>query len=306
MPKVKISYHIMPYEIDYALLSYIQLKKSMYHIDKEFEIEIDTVMNCSNYLIDWNKTKLPKEFFIQKFNDLNVLLKDFKVNQKIYEGDDCYGLLDMQRDSYREDIDYYMNITPDMYFSEHLLSLMLESTKVIKNKYYVVTPEVHKMWDDTWDEITNKQYASVPYEKWNDVDVFDIRYNLKNSDDEIKLEPTQRSKWAWWLDLYNKAFYEELAPVHDDWYGYGPWDWYSLMLTEFAKDRGVDFQEYVLRGQTIFEYPIGPLKNKGFTSYYKDFMSLKGNSSQQRQHFESNMGAYLKKGIEDLKQKGII
>jgi hypothetical protein len=37
-------------------------------------------------------------------------------------------------------------------------------------------------------------------------------------------------------------------------------DWYSLMLTEFCKNKGVDFQQYVLRGQTIFEYPVGPLK----------------------------------------------
>ena len=73
----------MPYEIDYALLSYTQLKKSRYHISDDVEIEIDTVMNCSNYLIDWNKSKLPKEFFIQKFNDLEILLKGYKVNSNI-------------------------------------------------------------------------------------------------------------------------------------------------------------------------------------------------------------------------------
>ena len=54
----------MPYEIDYALLSYAQLKKSRYHIPDDVEIEIDTVMNCSNYLIDWDKSKLPKEVYL--------------------------------------------------------------------------------------------------------------------------------------------------------------------------------------------------------------------------------------------------
>ena len=52
--KLKISYHIMPYEIDYALLSYIQLKKSQYHLPDDVEIEIDTVLNMSDYFIfDW-------------------------------------------------------------------------------------------------------------------------------------------------------------------------------------------------------------------------------------------------------------
>jgi len=295
----------MPYEIDYALLSYAQLKKSRYHIPDDVEIEIDTVMNCSNYLIDWDKTRLPKEFFTQKFNDLEILLKDYKVNSKIYEGDECYGLLDMQRDSYC-DADYYINITPDMYFSEHLLALMIESTKVIKNKYYVVTPEIHKMWDHTWDEITNQRYMDVPYAEWNSTDVYDIRHHMKTDDAEVRLEPTQRSKWAWWLDLYNKAFYEDFAPVQDDWFGYGPWDWWSLMLTEHAKEKGVDFQEYVLRGQTIFEYPIGSLKGKGFVSYHKDFMHLRGNAPQQRERFEANMGLYLKRGIKHLQNKGIL
>ena len=295
----------MPYEIDYALLSYAQLKKSRYHIPDDVEIEIDTVMNCSNYLIDWDKTRLPKEFFTQKFNDLEILLKDYKVNSKIYEGDECYGLLDMQRDSYC-DADYYINITPDMYFSEHLLALMIESTKVIKNKYYVVTPEIHKMWDHTWDEITNQRYIDVPYAEWNSTDVYDIRHHMKTDDAEVRLEPTQRSKWAWWLDLYNKAFYEDFAPVQDDWFGYGPWDWWSLMLTEHAKEKGVDFQEYVLRGQTIFEYPIGSLKGKGFVSYHKDFMHLRGNAPQQRERFEANMGLYLERGIKHLQNKGIL
>ena len=96
------------------------------------------------------------------------------------------------------------------------------------------------------------------------------------------------------------------APVQDDWYGYGPWDWYSLMLTEYAKSKGADFQEYVLRGQTIFEYPIGSLKGKGFVSYHKDFMHMRGNAPQQRQRFEANMKLYLERGIKHLEQKGII
>lgn len=303
--KVKISYHIMPYEIDYALLSYIQLKKTQYYLPKDINIEIDTVLNCSDYLIDWNKSILPKSFFIQKFNELNVLLKDYTVNSKIYEGDKCYGLLDMQRDSYCG-ADYYMNITPDMYFSEHLLPLMFESTKLIKNKYFVITPEIHKMWDGTWDEIINQRYMDVPYANWNDTDVFEIRHHMKTDNNEVKLDPTRRSKWAWWLDLYNREFYEDFAPVQDDWFGYGPWDWWSLMLTEYAKERGADFQEYVLRGQTIFEYPIGSLKGKGFVSYHKDFMHMKSNAPQQRANFEANMELYLKRGIKHLEQKNII
>lgn len=306
MKKVKITYHIMPWEIDFALISFMQLKKSKYYIDPSFHIKVTAVLNMSDYLIDWNNTKLPKELFKQKFKDLGALLINYEYDPVIIESDKIYGILDMQKDSYEPDIDYYINITQDMYFSETLLTNLLESTKHIKNKYYVVTPEIYKMWDWTWDEITNKKYIDVPYSDWSKADIFDIRYDLKTSNDELLLQQTSRSKWAWWLDLYNKEFYEDFAPVQDNMKGYGAWDWYTLMLTEYAKARGVDFQQYVLRGQTIFEYPIGPLKSRGFTGYYKDYFSIKVTPQDQRKEFESNMQLYLEEGIKNLYDKNIL
>lgn len=296
----------MPWEVDFALISFMQLKKSKYYLDPNVHVKIQAVLNCSNYLIDWENTRLPKELFKQKFKDLGALLVDYEYDPVIYEGDEIYGILDMQKNSYEPDVDYYINITQDMYFSETLLAYMIESVKHIKEKYFVVTPEIHKMWDYTWDEITNTDYLNVKYEDWNKADIFDIRYNLKTSNREVELEKTTRSKWAWWLDLYSKAFYEEFAPVQDDMKGYGAWDWYTLMLTEHAKQRGADFQQYVLRGQTIFEYPIGPLKARGFTGYYKDYFSIKVTPQQQRALFESNMNLYLQRGVDSLIKKGII
>lgn len=306
MTKVKIFYLIMPWQIDYALLSYTQLKKSKYHISDDIEIEIDTHLNLSNYLIDWDKSQLPKEHFISKYNDLANLLVDYKHNNIIYEGDDNYGLLDMQKLAIQEDVDYYISICPDMYFSEYALSYLIESAKVIPNKYFTVTPQIHKMWDHTWDEITDPDWMDVPYDKWDNSDIFDIRYKTKSSDKEVSLYPTERSKWAIWFDLYSKEFYENLCPVHDDWVGYGPWDWYSMMLSEFAQKQGVDFQQYLLKGQTIFEYQIGPLKDRDFTKYYKEFLHIKVGAKEQRDKFEARMGEYLNKGAQMLKSKNII
>lgn len=304
--KIKITYHIMPWEIDFALISFLQLKKSKYHIDPTVDVKITAVLNMSDYLIDWDNTKLPKELFKQKFKDLGVLLKDYEYDPVIIEGPEQYGILDMQKNSYEPDVDYYINITQDMYFSETLLSNLIEATKLIKNKYFVITPEIYKMWDNTWDEIVNEKYLSVPYNDWDKADIFDIRHDLKTSDDELYLYPTKRSKWAWWLDLYSKAFYEEFAPVQDDMKGYGAWDFYTLLLTEQAKSRGADFQQYVLKGQTIFEYPIGSLKERGFTGYYKDYFSIKVNALDQRKVFESKMAQYLQHGIKELELKNII
>jgi hypothetical protein len=303
----KVFSHFMPWDIDYAHLWFTQLKKSSYYLNQEEDkVVLDVRLNLTSYLIDWDKSKLPKEFFINKFLQLINIVKDtYEVNYEIYEGNELYGHLDQQKDIKDITTDFYISICPDMYFSEHVLALLINSSKQIKNKYFVLTTEIHKMWDHTWDEITNQEYMDVPYNKWNQADIYNIRANIKSQEKDITLEPTQRSKWAGWCDLYNKAMYEELCPLQDEWKGYGPYDWYSLMLTEFVKQKGVDFQQYVLRGQTAFEYSIGPLLDGGFSKYYKDLLVLK-DVPNQRQVFESKMQDYLSKGVQMLQEKNII
>jgi hypothetical protein len=295
----------MPWEIDYALLTFSQLKKSKYHLPSDVNIIIDSVLNLSSYIINWDQSKLPKEFFIEKYNQISNLLVDYNHNKKIYNGDNLYGHLELQRDCKSKDIDYYIGVCPDMYFSEYLLSYLIESAKHISNEYFVVTPQISKLWDYTWDEITNPEYQKISYNSWSDVDIFDIRNNLKNSTQEPLLISINNNKWAGWFDLYNKKFYEELCPLHNDWSGYGPWDWYSMILAGHAKEKGIDFQQYLLQGETIFEYSVGPLQNGGFSKYYKDLLYL-NDIPNQRQQFESRMSEYLQKGIQQLKEKNIL
>ena len=301
----KILYHAMGWELDYCLQSFTQLKKSKYYLNGEDTIELDICLNLSSYLVDWNKSKLNKDLLKSRFMQYLKLLKDYKVNATIYEGDELYGHLDHQREVISPEVDFYIAICPDMYFSEQLLALMIQSSKQIKNKYFVLTPEISKMWDNTWDEITNSEHLNTPYDEWNKVDIFDVRAQMKVANKSITLEGTNKSKWAGWFDLYNKAMYEELCPIQNDWKGYGPYDWYSLLVTEFVKMRNVDFQQYVMRGQTIFEYPIGPLRDGGYTKMYKELMHI-NDVPNQRQVFESNMKMYIDRGLKTLQEKGIL
>ena len=301
----KITYPCMPWELDYALLSFTQFKKSKYYLDGKDTIEINPSLNLSSYIVNWEKSKISKDLLISRFNQYLKLLEGYQVTPIIYEGDELYGHLDHQRDAMSSEVDFYISVCPDMYFSEHLLPLLINSSKQIDTKYFVLTPEIHKMWDNTWDEITNQDYLGVPYEEWNKADIFDIRSNMKNSEKSVTLETTMRSKWAGWFDLFNKEMYENLVPIQKNWNGYGPWDWYSLMITETCKKNGVDFQQYILRGQTIFEYPIGPLLDGGYTKMYKDLLHL-NEIPDQRKSFEFNMPQYINDGVKRLKEKGIL
>jgi hypothetical protein len=305
---IKIWSHIMPWDIDYALLMAIQLKKSKYYLPQDVNIIVDLELNLTNYLYNWEKSQLPKDYFIDKFNTLSLLLSNYKVNTFIYDGNEKYGHLDQQKKIISSDIDYYIGICPDTYFSEHILTYMIEASKQINNKYFVITPQVHKVGDADWDRIVDPNYMNVPYSDYLKVDIFDIRYNSKISNQERYLEPLNKSKFAGWFDLYSKTFYEELCPVQKEWSGYGPWDYYSMVITDYCKSKGVDVQQYVLRGETIWMYPSGPLLqdgNNGFTKYYRDRLKT-NNVPNQRHEFESKIEYYINKRLKQLKEKNII
>jgi hypothetical protein len=138
---IKVKIHYMPWEVDYALLQFMQLKKSSQHLS-DYKIYFHIGLNLSSHIINWNESKLPKEYFINKFNTaLKMLDWAEDVNVIIYEGDELWGHLDLEKTQIDPKIDYYVGLCPDMWFHEHTLSYMIESAKQITTKYAIITPK---------------------------------------------------------------------------------------------------------------------------------------------------------------------
>ena len=83
MTKIKIVYPFMPWEIDYALFSFTQLKKSLYYIPEDVEIIVETDLNLSSHVIDWNNSKLLKKELEEKVSDtaMSLLAKNIYNNR---------------------------------------------------------------------------------------------------------------------------------------------------------------------------------------------------------------------------------
>jgi len=306
---ITITYHFMPWEIDYALLTFTQLKKSKYYLPEDVNITIKSALNLSSYLIDWDNSKLPKEYFIEKYKTLSILLEDYQHDTFIYEGNEIWGHLDLQRNAIEQKTDYYINICPDMYFSEYLLNYLSLAAQSIPNKYFVLTPQICRMWDQSWEILTHPKFAVGPHYGWEKTtDIFDVDYHLHTSGEEIEITPIDQVKWAGWFDLYSKEFYEDIIRIPEEWKGYGGHDSYSLIISNYIKQIGLDFQQYRLDGQIIFEYSIGPLRTDeihGFSNYYKNLLVRK-DVSGQREEFNKNLPIFIEKKIKQLHEQYII
>ena len=289
----------MPWELDYSLIQLLQLKKSSQYLSSNDKVYFDIALNLSGHIINWEKSQLPKQFFIDKFNVLCSQI-DWaeKVTPYVYDKNELWGHLDFERSQIELDTDYYITICPDMWFHEHLLYYLIESAKQIKTKYFVITPEIHKLWDETWDELVNENYQKIPYSEWNKSNISDIQ-KVSNKLDEPFLRKANNFKWAGWFDLYSKHFVEEFLPIPDNWKGYGPRDFFGMIVADIATKRGAIVEEYILQNQIICEYH--PNKEEhNFANYYKNLLVL-NKIENQRQIIESKFPYYIEKWIQYLK-----
>ena len=84
---LQILIHILPQEIDQLEQLLIQLKYSSNYISPEDKVIVDAVLNLN--LVEWDKSTLPKSFFIDKFNNLEKLTQTwaetkFEVNNYMF------------------------------------------------------------------------------------------------------------------------------------------------------------------------------------------------------------------------------
>jgi len=154
---INILIHILPQEIDQLEQTLIQLKRnSKYVKDEKFLVEVVLNYNLTN----WNKSKLDKNFFSKKLFRLESLTRSWaETNFWISENHEVVGCTDSHRLAgkiYTPDAFLWLDV--DIVFSDTLLYNMVESYKLIKDteKYFIITPETTRVWDTTWDIITNQ------------------------------------------------------------------------------------------------------------------------------------------------------
>ena len=69
MKKVHLTIHIFPREIDDYELTINQLKFASQFITN-LHVDANVILNVNSDIIDWEKSKLPKEYFVKNLNSL--------------------------------------------------------------------------------------------------------------------------------------------------------------------------------------------------------------------------------------------
>lgn len=294
--------HLMPWEIDNCLILFDTLSRARKFTKQIYNI--DVALNLSSYHVNWEQSKLDKDFFKEKLHYYAKLLEGFnEVNITIYEGEDNYGHLDLQKAVIKPENDYYICITPDQLFHPSILYYFENSVGLIPEKYFLITAEIPKFWDRSWDIISNENFNHIPYQDAG-YDFLSInRYDALHvaETDSIDLIKLNTFKFAGWLDLFNKNFYETLVPVPEDWVGYGQWDLYSLLILDYLKHTNfpIDVAQYKLKNAVTISIEYANWNYGDNRSIYKSRLSL-NEIPDARAYYSQHMHEYINKQLNKI------
>ena len=104
----------MPQEIDDLHLTLLNLKRNVALLPRDVDFDIDITFCLSEELTDWENTKLPMEYFSEKFQSLLPLM-DWSKNPRgrVELGSEVLGCVSQRRWSLERNKDYDFTVWLD-------------------------------------------------------------------------------------------------------------------------------------------------------------------------------------------------
>ena len=257
--KVVISIFCLPYEIDELENTLNQLKKASYYLDNKVEYVLDVTMTTSNKMVNWDKSSLPLKYFIDKFSKLSShtdwCQKQFQTSDTIL------GCVSQRRESLKnhEDADYFIWLDCDVVFDERTLSYMQMAMETTNKEHIhsIITPELVRIWDNSWDILVNEKFLQEPhdYNQTNDP------YKDSGIKGDISIEavlntnsPQSRFKFAGgWFTCISGALLRRLG-IPEEFGHYGFEDTFIMVGSEkLVREQNESITQFKIKNLVVCE-----------------------------------------------------
>lgn len=299
MNKTKTLIQLFPMlkEIDYLERALLLLKQNSLFIDKEkHHLILDVVLPTSDYLTDWDKSSLKKDFFKSRLKNFENYYVNWCDEYSLTTNDNIHGCLDWFNTTMEKypDVDNIIIIDADVVFGPYTLSLYLESSVQAKmfHPNYIISAEYIKMWDSSWDIIVNSSYLNEPFNFRDTNDAIVDTYHLKNNGD-VTLKPLIFNNQKYfkfgggWFTLYSKPFIDTIN-FPKELKGYGGWDNYVM---NFCYNKPELVTQYKIENLVITD-------KHNHTEYYDDYICsinrkhdlYQQNDDIMSKHFKNKFG----------------
>ncbi len=243
----QIVIHLLPHEIDWFEWQSKQLKIGSAYIEDKVLIDITLNLN----LVNWDDSQIPKQYFIDKFNQTLKYFDWCDTIIDINENNTCLGIDDKRRNSIRlSTSDNIVYLDCDIIFKPETLALLINGAKQVKDEYYIISPQTPKLWDRTWDVLVNKNYINEQYGFERQIDPYSI---LTEDYGDISLKPIDVFKFGGgWFNLLSTKLLK-LTDIPNSFGPYGIDDTYVMFCCDMMKQKHMLPQQYVIENLVIAE-----------------------------------------------------
>ena len=300
MKTILSSIFVLPWEIDSLERVLIGLKESSFNIHPDAKFKLSVTLDLSDRRVNWNISALPRAFFEDKFNNLTKLCNWCEYSFDVNQNGDVNGAADKKRKDlklYKDTSDVFMWLDTDIYFPKHILYALSSFVHEMKEVEYIITPEIIKYWDSSWDVITNKKYLTQPYNHRDFFDMFSLDDECQNMD-AAYLEPINGFKFgAGWFTCVSKPLLVS-ATIPDFIGEYGPDD---TWIMEFSRAYNQKYNKQLVKQHVMRNVVITELGKTYITdNHYKKHLSLnnidiEAHKAKIWQEFSKNLQKHISK-----------
>jgi hypothetical protein len=276
----QIVIHLLPQEIDWFEWQIKQLKQGSYYLESNDKVIIDVTLNLN--LVDWSRSQLPKQFFIDKFLQIEKLCDWCKPQFIVDEENKCLGCNDKRREAIRStEADNILYLDCDLLFQPKLFKYIIDSAKMISIPYYIISPQIIKLWDNSWDCLVNPQYINCLSSQ--ELFYLDPYFLTHQKEENIFHKPINQFKFGGgWFNLISTKLLK-LTDIPDSLGSYGVDDTYVMICCDIIKQKGYNIQQYVLEKTLVAEnmkYRWNP---------YKDYLYLINKQDEFKEQARMNL-----------------
>jgi hypothetical protein len=249
-----LSIHVFPHELENYIRVINQLEES---INTKTDIEVKSVLNINKSVIK-NHKELEKQIY--SFNSVSQMCHG-KIKSHITS--EYFGVNEHRRVCINDaDVnDNLIFLDVDLQFNDELLTNLLSELQSIINEYYVITPQVVRLWDSTWDIIVNENYKKEKIGFCNKLDISSV---LETNHGDSKLIMCEKFKWAggWFTCISAKL--AKYIGIPDVFVGYGHDDTFMMHCCGYMKSRKIKVQQFTLLNNVVCEDRTLINKNKKY------------------------------------------
>lgn len=296
LKSIQVVIHCLPREIDHLERILNSLYESYTFIENELNFILDITLNLNDNFTDWDRSTLKPIFFEKKFSTLEQIHSWAETKFEIDTNKKCLGINDKRRQSINDDIeaDFILYLDLDLFFPKYIFLPIYQILQQIdSNNYTIVSPELVKLWDGSWDGLVNKNFINQEFgfqSTFNPYRVNKVTYdNLVESGLSIR-ELSVIKFGGGWFNLFSKSLLKFIN-IPESLGSYGLDDTYVMYCANIMKEKGIDVRQYILEGIVCaenIEYSIYKFNPYSDLLYDYSFIE-KGREIKEKHRKQANL-----------------